>query len=88
LGEIGLEDNPFPARMQLSPRFVLLVEHLHGLGSRPLGELLIEVAGADQAVQDDILYCLERYQRLDSDLVQALGGDHFAPFPPIKVPTR
>ena len=81
LGEIGLEDNPFPARMQLSPRFVLLVEQLHGLGSRPLGELLIEVAGADPSVQDDIILCLEHYRRLDPDLVHALGGDTFAPAP-------
>jgi hypothetical protein len=77
--EIVLENNPFPAGMQLSPRFVPLVEHLHDLGSKPVGELHIEVAGADPFVQDDIILCLERYRRLDKGMVAALGGDHFPP---------
>jgi hypothetical protein len=51
-------------------RFQNLSAHLHRLGPRPTFELLKEVArGAD------VVERLERYARLDPDLVEALGAD-------------
>ena len=67
------------------PRFQRMVQHLHDLGSRPLAEFLIEIAG-DEEIRNRIETCLERYYSLDEDLVQALGWSGF-PQPPIcKVP--
>jgi hypothetical protein len=47
-----------------------LARRLHGLGERPIYELLAEIVqGAD------IMVRLERYAALDPDTVRALGGD-------------
>ena len=52
------------------------VEHLHGLGPRPVLEALAEVeAGAEL---DSVLAA---YARLDPETVLQLGGDQFPPAP-------
>jgi len=55
-------------------RFRHLTENLHALGSRPVGELISEIAEA-HGVQADVLARLEKYTRLDSETVAALGAD-------------
>ena len=60
------------------PRFEYMVEHLHRLGTRPLAELLIEIAhgtGQSSLIADR----LQEYSRLDPAVVRALGADSFAP---------
>ena len=52
------------------------VEHLRGLGPRPVLEALVEVeAGADL---DSVL---ADFARLDPETVRQLGGDQFPPAP-------
>jgi hypothetical protein len=55
-----------------------LVRHLHCLGARALDELLIEI-GHSYDIADDILARLERYGRLEPEIVAAVGADTFAP---------
>jgi hypothetical protein len=52
---------------QLAPR-------LHRLGPRPLYEFCCEIAGGA-----DLFERLERYAKLDADIVHALGGDLLPP---------
>lgn len=59
------------------PRFARLVEHLHALGPRAVGEFLVEVADPE-----DLFLVLERYARLHPETVRALGCDQF-PSPPM-----
>lgn len=54
-----------------------LIEHLHRLGPRPVGEALLEVAGGA-----DVDQTLRRYGELDPEIVMAVGADRF-PVPPI-----
>jgi hypothetical protein len=49
------------------------VEHLHRLGPRAVGELLIEL-GARRMVRTEIELLLRRYRRLDPAIVAAVGG--------------
>ena len=51
-------------------RFRAMVRRVHNLGQRPLGELLLEVAGN----RERLLELLERYGRYDPALVVALGA--------------
>ena len=53
--------------------------HLHQLGVRPLTEFLIEFVGLDQQVRNDLLLLLERYARLDREVVEAVGAGSFPP---------
>ncbi len=58
------------------------VEHLHGLGPRPVLEALVEVeAGAEL---DSVL---ADFARLDPETVRQLGGDRFPPSPIHEIPT-
>jgi len=50
-----------------------LVRHLHRLGERAVGELLIEL-GQAHGIEADIVARLERYGRLSSAIVRALGA--------------
>ena len=57
-----------------------LIERVHALGPRPLGELLAEIAtatGEPGLIADR----LQAYAGLDADIVRALGGDRFPPTP-------
>ena len=55
-------------------RFRHLTDNLHSLGSRPVGELISEIAEA-HGIQSDVLARLEKYARLDPETVAALGAD-------------
>jgi hypothetical protein len=57
-----------------------LVLHLHGLGPRPLAEFLNALA-TEHGIGAEIVVKLREYQRLDADVVSALGAHGFAPAP-------
>ncbi len=61
-------------------RFERLIERVHALGPRPLGELLIEIA-SHTGQSSFIAHRLEEYARLDPEIVRAVGGDRFPPMP-------
>ena len=66
------------AQALTEPHFERMVEHLHRLGPRPVGELLIEIAiatGQSSLVMDR----LQAYARLNPEIVNFVGGDHFPP---------
>ncbi len=62
-------------------RFHRLVERLHRLGPRAIGELLIEI-GETRACRTFIDQRLEAHSRLDPEAVKAVAGDQF-PRPPL-----
>ena len=72
LGEVAAQVVRDAAVARLSPRFHRLIEHLHRLGPRVVGELLIEVGDPV-----DVMLCLERYSRLNPDMIHAIGCDQF-----------
>jgi hypothetical protein len=55
-------------------RLQFLAGRLHALGPRSTFEFLAEIAGGA-----DMFERLERYARLDPDIVHALGGDVMPP---------
>jgi hypothetical protein len=59
-----------PPSTTSEPRLQYLAAHLHRLGPRATFELLKEVAAGA-----DVVDRLERYARLDTDVVKALGAD-------------
>ncbi len=64
-------------------RFRRHVDHLCRLGARPVGELLLQLVGTQDDARTALAVLLEQYQRLDADVVAALGGDRWpeATFP-------
>ena len=72
-----------PATMQplAGPRFEHRVEHLHRLGPRATGELLIEIAMIT-GESDLIASRLQAYAELPVEIVHFLGADRFPPIPP------
>jgi hypothetical protein len=58
------------------PRKCRQIEIIWNLGPRVVGELLVEISDPI-----DLDLALARYARLDGDVVRALGGDQFPPFP-------
>jgi hypothetical protein len=56
-------------------RFAELAAHLHRLGPRPTFELLKELASADVVAR------LERYAKLDPDIVAEIGADRMPTAP-------
>lgn len=70
------------ANTSADPKFQRLVEHLHALGPRPIGEFLLELSAGDPDMVAAVQVNLERYHRLDTATVRALGGDQW-PGPPI-----
>ena len=62
------------------------VKKLHGLGSRALDELLIEI-GTEFGITAFIEQKIERYAALDPEAVQLVGGDCF-PAQPIHEVSR
>ncbi len=58
--------------------YARMVERVHALGPRPLGELLAEIAtatGEPGLIADR----LQAYAGLDPEVIRALGVDRFAP---------
>ena len=56
------------------------VQRLHRLGPRVLGEMLAEI-GAERGITTIIDQKLERYAELDSEFLEAAGGNRFWPAP-------
>ena len=59
--------------LRLDPRFRGLTRHLHRLGPRPLGELLLEIA-RDHDLEPALVAKLEVYADLDPVAVPLLGA--------------
>lgn len=72
----GSEPTPHVADWQQRHRFERLVERLHALGPRAVGEILIEVSNGA-----DLLERLADFASLDPATVRALGADRFAASP-------
>jgi len=83
--ECGLEHRIYAPPPRKSQELALLrrqrqVERLHRLGARPLFELLQQL-DRDHDLGGDLDRQLERYARLDPDLLREIGADRFAPMP-------
>ncbi len=79
----GQPGHSTPGDISAGPRLERLVERVHALGPRPLGELLAEIATAtgEPAV---VVGLVQEYSALDPEIVRALGGDSF-PVMPLQV---
>jgi hypothetical protein len=66
------------------PNYRRNVTRLHAMGPRVLGEFLAEL-GAGSYRMTDIESALERYSRLDPDIVRGLGGNRFPPRPSLRI---
>ena len=71
----------FPGEDLEDVRFRRLIERFHALGPRPLAELLAEL-GAERLLRHVLEQRLAEYvDRLDPELVKALGADRLPPTP-------
>ncbi len=61
-------------------RFRQMVEHIHGLGARAVGEMLAEFA-VKHSITAALHLTLERYASIDPRALEALGGDRLPPLP-------
>lgn len=62
-----------------SDRFAPMVEHLHGLGPRPLAEFLEQLIGCDDGIRLDVQILLEQYRRLSPEAIDALDARDIRP---------
>lgn len=62
------------SRLRDNMRFRRLSEHLYGLGPRPVGEFLSEIADT-HGLHDEILEALELYSAIPAEFIHANGGD-------------
>ena len=85
-GQDAEQAHRFPDDRLFNVRLPVLVQHLHGLGPRPVAECLLEVAGNDDGARITLLAALERYSKLTSAMVAAAGADVFPPVPLHAVP--
>ena len=74
--------HPWPTRPPVNgplfdARFRRHVDHLCRLGPRPVAECLLQLAGTGDDARTALVVLLEQYQRLDVDVVAALGGDRW-----------
>ena len=74
--------HPWPTRLPLNgplfdARFRRHVTHLCNLGTRSVGEVLLQIVGTSDDARTALVVLLEQYQRLDADVVAALGGDRW-----------
>jgi hypothetical protein len=67
--DVGANDDE---RHQLTQHLIKKFEHLHALGARPVGEILMETVDPVTLAS-----ALSRYERLDAGMVAAVGGDKF-----------
>jgi hypothetical protein len=72
-------------RLHRDVRLQRAVAHVHGLGARPVGELLVELLDA-HGVPPAALDLLLTWRRLDPQLVAAVGADRWPPQPLDAVP--
>ncbi len=71
---------PSPTDFAAGQRLERMVERVHALGPRVVSELLAEIAiatGEPGLIADHV----EKYSRLDPEIVRALGADRFPPMP-------
>ena len=76
--------DPWPSRLPLhgplfDARFRRHVDHLCRLGVRPVAECLLQLAGTGDDGRTALVVLLEQYQRLDADVLAALGADRYPP---------
>ena len=64
--------------LRQSPRFKRLTDHLHRLGPRPTGELLLALV-EEHDIEADVLRGLEKFARLDPATVARVDGRHWPP---------
>ncbi len=74
--------HPWPARPPVNcplcdARFRRHVDHLCRLGPRHVAECLLQLDGKHDDGRTELIVLLEQYQRLDADVVAALGGDRW-----------
>ncbi len=74
--------HPRPARPPVTGplfdvRFRRHVDHLCRLGPRPVAECFLQLVGNQDDARTALIVLLEQYQRLDADVVAALGGDRW-----------
>jgi hypothetical protein len=62
----------FPVRLQAA------AEHLHALGPRALGALLLEIGNATDAMPL-VMERASAYRQLTPEMLEATGGDRFPP---------
>ena len=60
-------------------RIFPMIERWHCLGPRSAFELLDELVGIDPYLADDIECLLQKYSRLDRDILEALDGIEIRP---------
>ena len=58
-----------------------IARNLHALGTRPLGELLLELCGDDA----DKWARVERYAGMDPSMLAIVGGDRYPARPDLRV---
>ena len=58
-------------------RFRRHIDHLCRLGPRPVAECFLQLVGNQDDARTALIVLLEQYQRLDADVVAALGGDRW-----------
>lgn len=77
---LSLSQNPIHAQAQRRLRRQQLAQQVHRLGARVLFEFLAEIDRYHD-LGDDLDQRLERYARLEPDVLRAVGGDRFPPSP-------
>ncbi len=73
-------ENFNPPNLARRKRLLSLGVELHHRGSRPVGELISELADISPEVADEIQARLETYWRIPAEVYQALGADTFRPY--------
>ena len=69
-----------PGDFATGQRLERMVERVHALGPRAVGELLAEIAAVTgQHVR--VVDLVEEYAALDPAVLRAVGADHFPPMP-------
>jgi hypothetical protein len=74
-----------PQHLRRCPRFHHLTQHLHRLGERPVGELLIELARYHE-LEHEIVAKLEEFAEIDPALLDWADGRRWPPAPMRVVP--
>ena len=74
--------HPWPTRLPVNgpifdARFRRHIDHLCRLGPRPVAECFLQLVGNQDDARTALIVLLEQYQRLDADVVAALGGDRW-----------
>ncbi len=71
---------PIAADVVADLQFRHQIERLHRLGPRVIGEILAHL-GAKHTIRTSIEQTIEHFTELDSEVLEAAGGDEFWPAP-------